>query len=389
MLRVLHLLNYCGKGGSESYILSLFSALKDKCEFYLAYSEPGPMLKKVEALGIKTILLPMRSPYDIGAAIKLKSICNKMGVDLIHTHFLRENFIAGFAKMLGMRGRLINTVHMLEEKTGIIRTANKFFSGLNSQIIAVSNAVKTLLISEGINQNKIASIPNGVDTDFWRYAGDFERAATREQLGIGQDNFVSVSVARFREEKGHHFLLDSILSLKNSLSGAVGQADLPKIKFLLAGDGPILDDCKRFCAENGLLDDVIFLGQKDDVKSLLCASDIFICHSKSEALGLSLLEAMACSLPVIATASGGPTEILDSDPSNINSANSNMCESNAGILIKYGDCEAMSNAIYRFNLDREFLSSKKTASRKTVEDRFDLQTMSEETYRLYLGKSII
>ena len=368
MLKVLHLLNYCGNGGSENYILTLAEKLKNDCEFYLAYSESGPMLKKAEALGFQLIHLPMRSPYDIPAALKLKSLCKSLGIELVHTHFLRENFISGFSKMFGCSATLINTTHMLEPKRGAVRVANKFFSRFNTHLTAVSEAVRQLLISEGIDAEKVVTVLNGVDMEFWQKSAESSGAAEyRERLGIGASDFLIVSTARFSEEKGHLFLLESILALKNRRRASDGSR---KIAFVLAGDGPLLEDCKYYSEENGLTDDVFFLGHSDDVKSLLNAADIFVCHSRSEALGLSILEAMACSLPVVATDSGGPSEILGA-------------ESNAGILVEYGDTEGMAEAILRFYDDAGFLSSCALAARKIVKDRFDLTQTAEKMLQLY------
>ena len=370
MLKVLHLLNYCGNGGSESYILSLTESLRDDCETYLAYSTPGPMLEKAEALGMKLFRIPMKSPYDISAALKLKSLCKELGADVIHTHFLRENFIAGFAKMLGCGARLINTTHMLEPKRGVIKAANRFFSRFNFRLIAVSEAVKRLLVSEGIEAGRITTISNGVDTEFWRKSEDSDASELRARLGIGADDFFAVSTARFSEEKGHRFLLESLLELKNRLNTENGDAERRKLKFALAGDGALLEDCERFCRENGLEDDVWFPGYVSDVKGLLNVADIFVCHSRSEALGISILEAMACSLPIVATDSGGPSEILGS-------------ESDAGILVDYGDRGAMADAIWRFYDDAEFLNVRKARAREIVTERFDLARMAEKTYSLY------
>jgi hypothetical protein len=84
-LKVLHLINYPGKGGTEKYILSLAEGLHNKsCYFNVAFSKKGPMLKELRNVGIKSFKLPMRCPYDVKAAWQLKKICTNNSIDLIH-----------------------------------------------------------------------------------------------------------------------------------------------------------------------------------------------------------------------------------------------------------------------------------------------------------------
>jgi glycosyltransferase involved in cell wall biosynthesis len=339
-LKVLQLLNYPGRGGTEKYILSLAEGLHNKsCYFHVAFSQKGPMLKELRNVGIKSFKLPMRCPYDVKAAWQLKKLCTGNSIDLIHTHFLRENYISILSSFLGNKVSIINTVHMLQPKGIISGSINSFVTRRDAEIIAVSNAVKNQMIEEGINDSKIKVIYNGVNISYWGLGR--QRLKIREDLGIGSGDFVVCSVARFSEEKGHIFLMETIKYLKKVIECNRNKKELNrKVWFILSGDGELLMQCKKFAEIVGISEEVIFTGHRDNIKDILHASDLFVSHSKSEALGISILEAMACGLPVVATDSGGPSEIINS-------------QTNCGKIVEYGDVEGFAEAILSFISDRK------------------------------------
>lgn len=371
MLNILHLINYMGGGGTENYIYSLAKKLhNNKCKFFIAYSKLGQALELFEDMGIETMQLNMHSPYDIKAANDLKALCKRLSIDVIHTHFLRENYISILSKIMGNKVLLINTNHMLTDNNGMTIFTNKLMTLFDYKIIAVSNAVKEKLIREGVNPSKIKLIYNGIDIDYWRGGKEI---GLRKEFGIDNDEFVIVSVARFSEEKGHFFLLETIAALKELLN-IRGYKNI-KIKFLLIGDGKLLCKCKDLAENLGIAKDVIFAGHRTDIKSILKNSDLFVAHSKSEALGISILEALACGLPVIATNVGGTKEIINAN-------------TNCGIIVNYGDVESFAKAIIKLLYDKALCEKYIANGYNILEEKFNLDNTAEETYTLYNSSMI-
>jgi Glycosyltransferase len=367
-INVLHLINYPGNGGSEKYILSLADKLHgDRCRFFLAASTDGPMIENVKARAIDIDFIPMKNPFDIRAAFMLKRLCKRLSIDIVHTHFLRENFIGALSKILGNRIALINTVHMMDRKNGLIRTANRIMSNFDDAVIAVSQAVSDIQLEEGISADKLKLIYNGVDITCsnGRVASNFRKANK-----IGGDEFLITSAARFSEEKGHLFFLEAISRFKATLESQYGTA-MPKVKFVLAGEGVLLEECRKRATDMELNDIILFTGYFSNINALLKETDLFISHSTKEALGISILEALACGIPAIVTNSGGTSEIVNET-------------TGCGLLVNNGDVAGLSSAMVRMVTDRVFYSECRSKAVKTVEERFTLDKMAGDTLELYI-----
>lgn len=366
MLNILHLINYTGGGGTESYIYSLGKQLHNsKCKFFIGYSEEGPSLEKFQQLGIETIHIPMNSPYDFKAAKELSNICREHSIDVVHTHFLRENFISILSRFFGNKSLLINTRHMLIENSKFILYANKFMTFFNYKIIAVSQAVENLLLEEYIHPNKIQLIYTGINPDDWSKP---DSSSFRREFNLDQDQILIGSVSRFSEEKGHEFLLQSIFTFKNLLWSQ--SLENLKFKFILVGDGVLLEKSKSLAKELGIFQDIIFTGYRNDISNILNNCNLFISHSKSEAFGISILEAMACGLPVISTDSGGTMEIIGSN-------------NDYGILVDFGNEGQLANALIDLLGNKELMDKYKKDGLNLIFNKFSLDKTAIETYNLY------
>jgi glycosyltransferase involved in cell wall biosynthesis len=120
----------------------------------------------------------------------------------------------------------------------------------------------------------------------------------------------------------------------------------------------------------GIDDLILFTGFFSDVTQLLHTSDLYVSHSQSEALGISILEALACGLPVVATDSGGPSEIVNED-------------NGVGILVDKNDAEGYARAIVKMITDRDFYDSCRKRTKSLVQSRFSLDHMADETFKVY------
>lgn len=367
MLNVLHLIHYLGNGGSEKYICSLAEKLHNRlCNFTIAYCVEGHGEEPFQELGIDLIRMEMNSPIDIRAARMLKRLCEQRSIDVIHTHFLRENYIGILSKILGNKVKIINTRHMLFENSKLVIWANRLICRLDDKIIAVSGHVREQLLREGILPEKVELIYTGIDLKQWNTpaSGSF-----RKEFGIAEDEILVTSAARFSAEKGHDFFIDAVKYFKEQVRD--NRISIPKLRFILAGEGELLDSITGKVKTYGLDADIIFTGYRRDMKNILESSDVFISHSSSESFGISILEAMAAGLPIISTDSGGTREIV-------------IDRLKSGILIDYGDTKAFSDALISLLTNKDLRNSFVSNGRHVVEKYFNLDKTAEETYNLYV-----
>ena len=118
MTRVLHLLNYAGQGGTEQYIRTLLQAMEGQgVQAELACNEAGPLAQWAEARGLPVHSLAMASPFDRGAVKALAALCRDRKIDVIHTHYLRENYIALQAKGKVPGLRAVSYTHLRAHET--------------------------------------------------------------------------------------------------------------------------------------------------------------------------------------------------------------------------------------------------------------------------------
>ena len=359
-MNILYLINYAGKGGSEKYVLSMAEyAISKGDKPFLLYNEHGPLVNQAEDLGVNCEQINMTNPFDIKAAKILSNYCKSHSIEIIHTQFARENYIAILSKKLfGNNTQIIHTCHINTENNSTWRFINKMLAGYNYKIIAVCNSVKNKLISNNYPAEKITVIFNGVP-----YRDKIEKNTyTAEQLGISGKAFIFISLTRFSEEKGIFFLLESAKLLKENGN---------HFALVIPGDGPLYEDALKYVHTNDLSDCIYMPGYRQDGEKLLLGSDCFINSSSSEALSFAILEAMEAGLPIIATNVGGNPDIINES-------------TNCGLLVEYDNAKALSRAMANIMGDNFKTTQMAENSRKAIANIFNIDNSIKTTYTIYL-----
>ena len=345
------------KGGAETYLYNLVDNLQENVNFFIICDHKGSNHQRIEKKCRNVEIIQMNNVFDIKAAKRIASYCKKNDIDIIQTHFLRENYIGVLSKLFNPKVKIIWTTHLIAENKGIIRFFNKIFSKFIDRIICVSKAVEASLVKEGVSPNKTQVIYNGVDTDYFKPR---EGNTIRNKLSIKDDILLLTTISRFNKEKGHDFLIEGLKELKNHILN---------FKVLLVGDGEEQEVIKEKVKKYDLENQVIFLGYREDIPQILSATDIYVSPSENEAISFSIIEALSCGKPAIATEVGGVPEIFD--------------KGNCGILIPFGDTKTFAKAIidlYNNNQEYELIKSN---CRDIVKNNFSQSKMLEETYNLY------
>lgn len=292
IMKILHLLNYVGRGGSESYIKNLINTGSD-FDHQLLYNIDGGGVKDFQDLGVKTIQCDMRSPLDLKASKFLRNYVKESDIDLLHTHFMRENGIVFLSKVLGMKVPVINTRHMVSQISKKSAILNRIFFTKNEKIIGVSSLVKKKLLEEGANEEKVLVLPPPIPV-----------INQVVPLNKGKDEKWILSVGRFSEEKGILFFIDGI----NELFKEIDEA-----RALIIGYGDLEDQMKKKIHDYNLEGKVEIVGYRSKPFDYLAAADLYVNHSKEEAFGLSIVEAAYSGAPLLITNNCGARDYFNEE----------------------------------------------------------------------------
>jgi glycosyltransferase involved in cell wall biosynthesis len=276
--------------------------------------------------------------------------------DLVHAHV---SYPDGFAAVL--IGKLLKKPVVVTEHTGnfsevsrrtVCRRDMSVYALKNAGlVISVSTSQREQLLREGLLEENVVKISNGVDMNLFCPA-DGARARPQEKTIL--------FVGHLIEEKGVGLLLEAF---RNLLQGRRND-----LRLLVAGDGVLrkylLDKTKSM----GIETKVRFLGavSKAQVAELMKECDVLVLPSFRESFGIVLVEAMACGKPVVATRSGGPTEIVSED---------------TGVLVPYGDADVLSKAIgYVLDNPHKFEAGKIS---RHVRQKYDILRVTEKILKSY------
>ena len=318
-MKVLYLLNYAGKAGTERYVETLVKYLSadGRVEPYFAYNEGGLLVERLETMGVPTRQLTMSSRFDRKAAKALAKLCEEWDIDLIHCHYLRENYIAMLAKSYNKKIKVVYTNHFVIPNDAVTRLSNRMLDKKQDQMIAVCNRGKEQLIANGWKGDHIQVIFNAVDPEVW--AGDRSESTMRAELGIPEDRFVMFCGSRFADDKGHKYLIDSVKRL----------TELCAVPFtlVLGGDGPLLEATKTQVKEFGLTEEQVrFLGFRKDIKN---------------------------------------------------------DEAGCGLLVEYDNPDSMAGAMKVMLEEPDFLAQCREGARKTILEKFEIHHFADVTYGVY------
>ena len=168
-----------------------------------------------------------------------------------------------------------------------------------ARVIAISDAVRRVLLEDGLRPERIAVVRSGIDPEEVRAAPTYR---LREALGLEPGTPVAVNVAALVGHKDQATLLRAAALLRD---------EAPALHWVLAGEGPLRGALEDQVRHSGLGDRVHLLGQVSNPLGIIREADVFVMSSREEGLGTSILDAMALDVPVVATSAGGIPEILD------------------------------------------------------------------------------
>ena len=362
--RVVHVTDSAGFGGAERQILTLIEHLdRERWDPVLAHhGSPGiqPLVDGARALGVPDVVLePM--PDGLAGARRVPRAARTLrglGADVLHAH-LTWPLACKWPLAAGVVARVpavVATVQLYLPFTATRGTLlqHRILARRVGRYICVSRFVADAGIAHpGWPPARVSVVHNGIDPAPWE-RGDAARG--RAALG-GGDEPVALTLARLDPQKGLEVLVEAA-------------TQTPGVQFAIAGDGPERAALEQQIERLGLSGRVRLLGRREDATDLLAGCDLFVLPSRFEGLPVSVVEAMAASRPVVATAIGGTDEAV--------------VAGETGLLVPAGDAPALAAAVARIAGDGDLSAAMGAAGRERAHASFTAAGMASAVEATYL-----
>lgn len=347
-------------GGGERIVLKLASLLPHygyRASILTFAAHPDSVALKSPPCPI--YLLPLRKTYDLHAlraAFELRRFIKEQRVQLVQTFFESSDLWAGLVTKTMSSARLIWS----RRDMGILRAgkhhlAYRLMAGVPDAVFAVSEQVKQHCINvDRINPARIHTIYNGLDLSDWDISVRSRRASSPTHIA---------TVGNIRRVKGHDVLIRAASEILRHY---------PDATFSIAGDVMEPEYYAELCtivSDLGLSEKFYFAGGITNLREFLSAADIFVLPSRSEGFSNAIIEAMAASLPVVATNVGGNAEAVKDG---IN-----------GFIIPPDDPDQLTSAVLRLVSDTELAAAMGTEGRKLAAENFTTEAMMLRTTSVY------
>ncbi|MCP4111787.1 MAG: glycosyltransferase [Desulfobacteraceae bacterium] len=362
-IKLVHLLPSLAVGGAENGVVNLMNNINTDIfdPFIVTFSSDGPLTARVNRNRVKLIDVAKRKGNDPLLPFRLWRLFNKIRPAIVHTHFwgtLVEGVTS--AKMAGVPVIIHGEHGTIEQRKRNILVQRLFWHFCDS-VVSISNALKYRLSETiGFDSYRITPIINGVDTDKFYPVSDRNRC--RKNFNIPSDAFVVGTVGRLLPVKDQQTIIKALSIIKKKTGN--------KVLGVIAGNGPLLENLSDLSRSLGIENEWIMLGEQDNIPAVMNTFDVFALPSLSEGISNTILEAIACGLPVIATEVGGTVEIVDS---------------RYGILIPPGDAKAFSSAVSELMNNNELRKTYAENARAAAEEKFSLSSMIKTYEKLYLS----
>jgi|TARA_B100001142_G_scaffold129240_1_gene130950 N-acetyl-alpha-D-glucosaminyl L-malate synthase BshA len=294
-------------------------------------------------------------PYELALSSKIVDMVQLHKIDILHVHYAIPHAYAAYMskQMLKTRGinlPIVTTLHgtdiTLVGSHPYYKNAVEFSINNSDAVTSVSKDLKRDTLSFFNIKKNIEVIPNFVDLE--KYIHVHENC--NRGVLANEDEKIITHISNFRKVKR----IDDVINSFNLINKEINS------KLILLGDGPERIKAEKLCDELNLNEKVLFLGASNETAKILCLSDVFILASTTESFGLVALEAMASSVPVVSTNSGGLPEVNK--------------DGFSGYLSDVGDINTMAkNAIKILKDSTKLINFKKNAKQQA--NKFDVHNI--------------
>lgn len=359
-MNILLLTKHLNSGGIASYVVSLAKILKARGHNVIISSSGGELVGYLNKKDIRHLTIDMDTKADVSPKIlssylKLSKTIKENNIQIIHAQTRVSQVLACLLKKFqGIP--FVSTCHGFFKP----RFNRIYFPCWGDKVIAISKAVKKHLIEDlKVKPQDIELIYNGLDFDNFQKYEPNQILEYKKWIGL-KDGPVIGNIARLSSVKGQDYLIKAMKDVVKKF---------PSAQLLFVGDGKIKDDLVNLSQQLGLNENIKFIPSVEHTSSVLALMDVFVMCSLQEGLGLSIMEAQAMEVPVIASCVGGIPELIE--------------DNKTGILVSPKDPKGISQKIIYLLENKEYAQTLAQNAKRNVLENFSLGKMIDKTEELY------
>lgn len=362
-LRVCHIINSLTHGGAEHLLIDLAEAMDD-VEFTVVYfGGDDDLAPRLRDEGVTIESLGERVRFDPVAATRLWRFLRSNDFDIVHAHLPYAQTVSRVASRLSGSTPVVSTQHNVPSNYHpIVRLTERATRGLDDATVAVSQGVERAFTgrahSPGDFEDTWCTIYNGINVrGFHRRVKEADGEAIRSALGVRPDSKLLLGVGRYVPDKEQSTLIEGF-----------EHASLTDAELAIVGHGPLEAELRATADRLGIGERVHVTGRVPEVEPYYAAADAFLSASRVEGLPVTVLEAMAAELPVVASDIPGTSEVVVSEET--------------GLLYPQGSVEGLADALNRLG-DSEDTEKWGKRGYERAEELFDVRKMATSYLQLY------
>jgi len=344
--------------GGQNQVLLTVNGLREIGQRAALVAHPAGELRRRASEGLELIPIAPRTEVDLTAAWRLSRVVRKLRPDVVHAH--DPHGVAMAALALSFAGGAPAPVLVASRRVDFHLKGNSLSRWKYRQVdcfITASEAIRQMLVADGIPSSRTVTVHEGIDVE---HAEAAARVNLHEAFWLPHHAPIVGNVAALVPHKGQRYLVDA--------AHLVVQ-EVPDARFVILGEGELREHLERQVREYRLEKHVLLPGFRTDVLGCIKGFDLFVMSSVTEGLGTSLLDAMACGKPVVATDAGGIPEVVD--------------QGVTGTLVPARDPRTMATAIVELLSDESRRRAMGEAGLARVKARFTVERMVAATAKVY------
>jgi glycosyltransferase involved in cell wall biosynthesis len=344
--------------GGQNQVLLTVMGLRALGHRSMVVAHPAGELRQRAKEGLDLIPLAPATEMDLSAAWRLSRLVKQLKPDVIHAH--DPHGVAMAALALSMSTQLAKPPLVASRRVDFHMKGNALSRWKYRQVdcfVCASDAIRQMVIADGVPSSHAVTIYEGIDL---ARAAAAPPADLHAELWLPHHAPIVGNVAALVPHKGQRHLIEA---------AAIVVRRMPDARFVIAGEGELRPQLERQIKEHRLEKHVFLVGFRPDVLSVHKAFDLFVMSSVTEGLGTSLLDAMACAKPIVATTAGGMPEVV--------------ADRETGLLVPPRDDQALADAIVTLLEDERRRRSMGDAGERRVRERFSADRMVQDTLELY------